>query len=486
MKYAIPKEVSRITEELQKAGFEAFLVGGCVRDLALDREPKDWDVTTNATPEKIQEIFPDSFYENAFGTVGVKTDSEDPKLKVIEITPYRKEGKYSDHRHPDDVIFSTKLEDDLQRRDFTINALALSAGGEVVDLFEGKKDLENGLIRTVGSADERFTEDALRILRAVRFMAELDFAIESETMKAIQEKGSTLEHISKERIRDEFTKIINSKNPMIALDLLQRMDLLKYISPLLEEMVGVEQNKEAHKYNVWEHCLRSLQHGADKDYPFEIRLSALLHDIAKPRTKRVAKNGATSFHNHEVVGAQMAYEVLTDLHYSKETIKTVSKLVRWHMFFSDPDEITLSAVRRIITKVGEENIWNLINLRICDRIGTGRPKEEPYRLRKYKSMIDEALRDPLSVQMLAVDGNVLMNECDVKAGPAIGLILHILLDEVLDDPTQNTLEHQKSRVEELKKLPFKELQALGEKGKERLQDEEGKEIKELRKKHQVS
>lgn len=273
---------------------------------------------------------------------------------------------------------------------------------------------------------------------------------------------------------------------MIALELLQRMNLLRYISPLLEEMVGVEQNKQAHKYDVWEHCLRSLQHAADKEYPFEIRLSALLHDIAKPRTKRVSGNGATSFHNHEVVGAQMAHEILTELNYSKEIVKNVRKLVRWHMFFSDPDEITLSAVRRIITKVGEDNIWNLINLRICDRIGTGRPKEEPYRLRKYKSMIDEALRAPLSVKMLAVDGNTLMNECEIKAGPEIGLILHILLDEVLDDPEKNTVEHQKRRVEELKKLSFKDLKELGDKGKARLEDEEEIEIKKLRKKHQVS
>jgi len=486
MKYDVPKEVSRITDELRDADFEAFLVGGSVRDLLLGKEPKDWDITTNATPEEIQKIFPDSFYENSFGTVGVKTDSEDIKLKVVEITPYRKEGKYSDHRHPDSVIFSTKIEDDLMRRDFTINALALGKDGEVVDLFGGEKDLQNGLIRTVGNPDERFTEDALRILRAVRFMAELGFAIESETLKSIQEKGSDLEHISKERIRDEFTKIINSKNPMIALELLQRMNLLRYISPLLEEMVGVEQNKQAHKYDVWEHCLRSLQHAADKEYPFEIRLSALLHDIAKPRTKRVSGNGATSFHNHEVVGAQMAHEILTELNYSKEIVKNVRKLVRWHMFFSDPDEITLSAVRRIITKVGEDNIWNLINLRICDRIGTGRPKEEPYRLRKYKSMIDEALRAPLSVKMLAVDGNTLMNECEIKAGPEIGLILHILLDEVLDDPEKNTVEHQKRRVEELKKLSFKDLKELGDKGKARLEDEEEIEIKKLRKKHQVS
>ncbi len=481
-KYNIPQSVQNILEGLESSGFEAFLVGGCVRDLFLNKTPKDWDITTNATPEEIQEVFPDSFYENTFGTVGVKTDDEDETLKVIEITPYRLESEYSDHRHPDSVSFSKNIKDDLSRRDFTINAMALSKG-HVVDLYKGQEDLEAKVIRTVGDPKERFEEDALRIMRAVRFSAELGFIIESETAKAISELGNLLERVSRERIREEFKKMIMSDNPMIGIVMLQKLNILKYVSTAIEGMVGVSQETQAHIYDVFEHSLRALQHSADKGHRLELRLAVLFHDVAKPHTKRMVGNKAT-FYGHEVVGAKVTRETLEDLRFSRETIDTVTKLVRWHMFFADPEQITLSAVRRLITKVGTDSIWDLVELRKCDRIGTGRPVEEPYRFRKYQSMIEEALRAPLSVGMLKVDGVKLM-ELGIEKGPRIGAVLHALLEEVLDEPEKNTEEYLVTRVTELNKLSDTELDELGKKGKGRLEEEDEKVIKDLRQKHKV-
>lgn len=481
-KYNIPQSVQNILEGLESSGFEAFLVGGCVRDLFLNKTPKDWDITTNATPKEIQEVFPDSFYENTFGTVGVKTDDEDETLKVIEITPYRLESEYSDHRHPDSVSFSKNIKDDLSRRDFTINAMALSKG-HVVDLYKGQEDLDAKVIRTVGDPKERFEEDALRIMRAVRFSAELGFIIESETAKAISELGNLLEKVSRERIREEFKKMIMSDNPMIGIVMLQKLNILKYVSTAVEGMVGVSQETQAHIYDVFEHSLRALQHSADKGHRLELRLAVLFHDVAKPHTKRMVGNKAT-FYGHEVVGAKVTRETLEDLRFSRETIDTVTKLVRWHMFFADPEQITLSAVRRLITKVGTDSIWDLVELRKCDRIGTGRPVEEPYRFRKYQSMIEEALRAPLSVGMLKVDGVKLM-ELGIEKGPRIGAVLHALLEEVLDEPEKNTDEYLVTRVTELNKLSDSELDELGKKGKGRLEEEDEKVIKDLRQKHKV-
>jgi tRNA nucleotidyltransferase (CCA-adding enzyme) len=484
-KFAIPQEVSRVTEALEASGFKAYLVGGCVRDLILGRTPKDWDVTTNATPEEIQAVFgeEDSFYENTFGTVGVvNRETADETLRVVEVTPFRTESGYSDFRRPDEVKFSQKLEDDLLRRDFTVNAIALSKG-QLVDPFKGQEDIAGKVLRAVGEADRRFSEDALRMLRAIRLSAELDFSIETDTAASIASNAKLLGHVSRERVRDEFTRLVLSDKPMVGLELANRLGLLEHLSPHFCNMVGVEQGKEAHKYDVWEHSLRSLQHAADKGYSLEIRLAALMHDIAKPPTKRV-EDGQTTFYGHEVVGARIAKAILQDLRYPKELVETVVTLVRWHMFFSDPDKITLSAVRRIISKVGQDRIWDLVNLRICDRIGTGRPMEEPYRLRKYKSMIDEALRDPVSVKMLAVNGETLM-ELGIPVGPKYGHILHALLELVLDDPSLNTRETLSARALELAALPDAELEALGMAGRESKDEEEGKELAALRRRHDV-
>lgn len=483
---SIPEEVLRVTRGLDEAGFEAYVVGGCIRDLLLGQEPNDWDVTTNATPENIQAIFPHTFYTNEFGTVGVVwDDASDERRKVIEVTPYRLEGKYSDSRRPDSVHWSKKLEDDLKRRDFTVNALAYSPEKDVlVDSYEGQKDLTAGLLRAVGAPRDRFAEDALRIVRAIRLAAQLDFAIEPATKDAMVTEVERLSRISKERLRDEFVKMLNSQKPMKAIQLAQAVGALRYIAPDLERGMGIEQN-QAHSYDVWEHNLRSLQHAADKGWSFDIRLSALFHDVSKPETRRRSdEKGDWTFYGHDVVGARVTKKALQDLRFPKETIDKVSSLVRWHMFFSDPEKVTLSAVRRIVRNVGQENIWDLVNLRICDRIGTGRPKEQPFRLRKYQSMIEEALRAPLTVGMLKLNGTDLM-QMGEKPGPRIGFLLHALLEEVLDAPEKNTEEYLRKRVGELAQLPDDELKKRGEAGKERKEEEEKWSVQELRRKYHV-
>ncbi|MEK9184213.1 MAG: CCA tRNA nucleotidyltransferase [Patescibacteria group bacterium] len=487
MHFPVPLEVRAVSDGLRKEGFEAYLVGGCVRDLLLSREPKDWDVTTNAKPEDIQRIFPESFYENEFGTVGVKTGSEEPKLAVIEVTPYRTETGYSDKRRPDEVIFGESLEDDLARRDFTINAIALDESkGHLVDPYKGQVDIEARVLRTVGNAEDRFEEDGLRLMRAVRLVAELEFALDADTAAAIQNKGQNLKLISRERIRDEFVRILESRQPMMALTLSQQLGILEYIAPDLTRGIGIEQN-QAHSYDVFEHLMRAVQHAADKDWDFDIRLAALFHDVSKPETRRWSDEKKDwTFHGHEVVGSRVTRKALEDMRFSRETIEKVTKLVRWHMFFSDPDQITLSAVRRMIVNVGEENIWDLLNLRICDRIGTGRPKEQPFRFRRYKAMVEEALRDPISVAMLKTDGSSIMEKFHVQPGPKIGYILHALLEEVLEDPQKNNEAYLDTRTESLLQLSDSELKELGDSGKKRREIEEEREVREILEKHHVS
>jgi len=483
----VPAEVLNVCKTLKDASFEAYLVGGCVRDLVVSREPKDWDVTTNANPEQIQAVFPETFYENDFGTVGIVTGSSDPRLKVIEVTPYRLESEYSDARRPDRVEFSDSLTDDLKRRDFTINAIAYDPISHIlVDEHGGKGDIERKVVAAVGDPDERFREDALRMLRAVRLSAELDFAIEAQTAAGIATHAAQLEKISRERIRDELMRILMTPRPMQAIYVAQKLGLLKYIVPEAEDGIGIAQN-QAHSYDVFEHLLRSLQHAADKEWPLEVRLAALLHDIGKPKARRWSDEKRDwTFHGHEVVGARMTYKILQNLHFSRETIDLVTTLVRWHMFFSDPDTVTLSAVRRMIVNVGKDHIQELLNLRMCDRIGTGRPKEQPFRLRKYMSMVDEAMRDPITVGMLKVDGAKVMDVTREKPGPRIGWILHALLEEVLDDPAKNTAEYLESRAVELSKLTDAELKELGKSGKERREKEDEAAIRELREKRHVT
>ena len=477
----IPKEVKLVVKKLKESGFEAYIVGGCVRDFLLARqsegkggrggEPKDWDITTNARPEEIQKVFPESFYENKFLTVTVKTNSKKEELKEIEITTYRLEGQYSDSRHPDQVSFAKTLGEDLARRDFTINAIALDiptsgAKNKIIDIFNGQEDLENKIIRTVGKPEERFSEDALRMMRAVRFSTTLGFKIEPVTFEAIKKNAEKLKSISGERIRDEFVKIIMSERADKGVDLLRETGLLKFISPELLEGYEVGQNKH-HIYDCYWHSLLSLKYAAEKGFNQNVRLSALFHDVGKPRAKR--GNGADStFYNHEVIGAKVTNQILERLKFPKKDIEKVVKLVRYHLFYYNVDEVTDSSVRRLVRNVGPENMEELLQVRQADRIGSGVPKAEPYKLRHLKYIVDKVAQDPISAKMLKITGNDLMEILDIKPGPRIGQILDILLGLVLLDPKNNKKELLAKEAEALGKLSEAELQKrAGDAKKER-------------------
>lgn len=483
----IPPQIANIPEALEKAGFEAYIVGGCVRDLLVGKKPKDWDVTTNATPGEIIKLFPKTFYENEYGTVGVVNEgAEDETLKVVEITPYRLEAAYSDYRRPDSVTFSNKLEDDLARRDLTINAIAYGVSkGQIVDHYKGQEDLKDKIIRTVGNPDDRFNEDALRILRAVRLATELGFKIEEKTEKSIKNDVFLLKKISFERIRDEFVKIVMSDSPKNGIELAHNLGILEYIIPETVNGLHVKQNGD-HIYDVWEHNLRALQHSADNKWPLHVRMAALFHDVSKPETRRWSDEKKDyTFYGHDVVGGRVTKKIMERLKFPVKLTETVSKLVRYHLFFSDIEKITLSAVRRIVKNVGPENVWDLMKVRACDRIGMGRPKEKPYRLRKYEAMIEEAMRAPVSVGMLKTDGERVMEVTHETPGPRLGWMLHALLEEVLDDPNLNTEDYLNKRTLELAKMSDIELKKLGEEGKEKKDEVEGQEIEEIRKRHWV-
>jgi putative nucleotidyltransferase with HDIG domain len=490
---AVPKEVMMVIAVLHGASYEAYLVGGCVRDLLMGVTPKDYDVTTNATPEEIIALFPKTFYENSFGTVGVVTCGEDlgtvcsdETVKIVEVTPYRLEGEYSDNRHPDTVTWSKNLLDDLGRRDFTVNSMAYNpVTHEIIDPYNGQEDIEKKQIKAVKDPDVRFKEDGLRLMRAVRFMSQLDFDIDTVTRESIERNAELLQNISRERVRDEFIKLIMTKYPMRGLVIMKETGLLDFVIPELLRGVGVSQN-QAHAYDVWEHNLRTLQHSADKQWPLHIRLSAIFHDISKPETKRFSREkGVITFYGHDVVGGRVTREIMERLKFPKDLIERVSMFVRWHMFFSDTEQVTISAVRRLITNVGKENIWDLVNLRICDRIGTGRPKEEPYRLRMYESMIEEALQDPISLKMLKTDGKRIMGVTQETPGLKIGFVLHALFDEVLDNPEKNTEEYLDARSIDLIQLSIEELKALGEEGKKEMEGKNDEMVKEIRKQFKV-
>ncbi len=487
MKNKIPQEVLGIAETLHKAGHEAYLVGGCVRDLILNKEPKDWDVATNAMPDEILKLFPESFYENEFGTVGVKTDSLDDRLKVVEVTTFRVEGKYSDKRRPDEVRFVKTIEDDLSRRDFTINALALNlADGiakNIIDPFEGQNDLKKKIIRAVRDPDERFSEDALRLMRAVRLGTELGFEIEKETAAALRRNAAALGSIARERIRDEVAKILLAEEAASGIERLEEAGLLLYIFPELREGIGVGQNKH-HIYTVWEHNIRALEYSAKKGYSLEVRLASLLHDVGKPRTKR-GEGPDSTFHGHEVVGAKMARKMLEALCFSKEITDWVTDLVRFHLFYYNVGEVTEAGVRRFLRRVGPDLVPDLIKVREADRIGSGVPKAVPYKIRHLLFMIEKVKQDPISPKMLKMNGNDMMALLKIEPGPRVGFILSILLEEVLDDPSRNTKDYLESRAQELHHREDGELNMLAKTAREKKEEFENVEEEEIKKKFYV-
>ncbi len=499
----IPSQIVEVLEKIQKAGFEAYIVGGCVRDLLCNKVPKDWDLTTNARPNEILDIFgkENAFYENDFGTVGVKIENQESGIKnqeekkeIVEVTTYRIESKYSDRRRPDEVKFAKTLEEDLSRRDFTINAMALRIETDanlqiecesandvmyaIVDLFGGQEDLKNKIIRTVGDAEERFDEDALRMMRAVRFFAELGFEIDNKTLEAIKKNVTHIEHISTERIKDEFSKIILSDNPSEGVDILHQTGLLEFILPELENGVDVGQNRH-HIHTIYKHNLLALKFCPSKK--LEVRLAALLHDIAKPQTKR-GEGYYSTFYNHDHVGARVAKKILQRLKFSNEIIDKVFLLVDNHMFYYNPEEVGEASVRRLIRKVGLENMKDLMDVRIADRLGSGTPKAKPYKLRHLEYLIEKVSQDAVSVKMLKIGGNDLMQELKIKPGPKIGAILDVLLAEVIEDATKNSKEYLLQRSIELDK---KDLKKLREMAKEKIEEKKEEDDEEIKKKHWV-
>jgi len=467
--------VKKTTDSLQKAGFEAYVVGGCVRDFLMGKEPKDWDITTNARPEEILKIFKGAKYKNTFGTVILPIKEKEDLINVLEITTYRSEQGYSDRRHPDQVNFEDKLDKDLERRDFTVNALALDPAKpeEIVDLFGGRKDIKAKIIRSVGEPSDRFKEDALRMLRAIRFTAQLGFSLEPKTQRAIVKLAGSLKFVSKERIRDELVKILTSERPAEGVTLLQECKLLQYIIPELERGVLVKQDRH-HIYPVFKHNVLALKYCPNPAW--QVRLAALLHDVAKPKTKKIIDNIAT-FYNHEYLGAKMTEKIMTRLKFSKEDTDRVVNLVKNHMFYYNVGEVTAASVRRLIAKVGRENLRDLIDLRVADRLGSGTPKAMPYKLRHLQYMMEKVQHDPVSVKMLHINGDDLINILKISSSPKIGAILDVLLSEVIDNPELNKKETLTVRAKELNKLELEELRTVAKEVIVAKQEEEDKNIK---------
>ena len=440
MKITLPRKVLMIINNLQLHGYEAFAVGGCVRDSILARRPEDWDITTSAKPEEIKRLFRrtvDTGIEHGTVTVMIGKDS-------YEVTTYRVDGAYEDGRHPKEVRFTSRLEEDLQRRDFTINAMAYNDDVRLVDVFGGMKDLNHHLIRCVGDPRERFSEDALRILRAVRFSAQLNFPIEPDTAEAIKELAPTLEKISAERIQAELVKLLVSPHPERIRDAYE-LGITKVILPEWDAMAGVEQNTPHHRYDVAEHTIRAMKYvKRDKI----LRLTMLFHDMGKPSTKTTDENGRDHFKGHALVSEEIARKVLRRLKFDNETVKTVTRLVCYHDYRM---EATPKNVRRAMNRIGVELFPYYLAVRMADA-----KAQSPYRRREkienivaVRKLYQEALleEDCVTLRQLAVSGRDLM-DLGMNPGREIGSMLSELLEYVIDDPKRNEKEILRGYVKE--------------------------------------
>lgn len=445
--YKLPEQVENIFKVFRQAKFEIYAVGGCVRDLLMGRPTKDWDFTTNAVPEEILKLFPDGFYDNKFGTVGIPQENGE----IYEITTYRTERGYSDRRHPDVVRWGKTLEEDLARRDFTINSIALlrqpadQGKSLFVDPFGGQKDIEDKLIRAVGEPEKRFAEDALRLLRAIRIATELGFLIEEKTFQALKESAPLIKKISGERIKAELFKILESKFPFDGFTLLRNSGLLAEILPEVEKGFGVPQKSPGrhHIYDVGEHSFLSLKACPSKD-PL-VRLATLLHDVGKPVTFKKDDKGLITFYNHEIIGASIVRNIAQRLAFSKKEREKLRVLVRWHQFTVDEFQ-TDSAVRRFIRRVGPENLKDMFDLRIGDRLGGGCFTATSWRLRKFMVRVIEVQKHTPSVADLKVDGHDVMKELGIGPGPKVGQILEALFKEITDAPAKNNRDYLLERI----------------------------------------
>jgi putative nucleotidyltransferase with HDIG domain len=444
----LPKDVETLMDAFRKAGYQIFVVGGALRDCLLQRETYDWDFATNATPEDMLKLFPDAKYENTFGTVIVPSATGDT---VFEATPFRKEGRYSDSRHPDTIEWADAIEEDLARRDFTINALAYD-GTHLVDVVGGKKDIEDKIIRAVGDPAKRFEEDALRMMRAIRFAAQLGFTVDPQTLRGIEEQADLIRSISWERIHDEFIKTLAVPSANSAADailLMRQTGILAKIIPELNRCFGVEQQspERHHIHDVGTHLVETLRH-CPSSHPV-VRLAALIHDIGKAETRAVdPETGITTFYNHEIVGATIANTIAERMRFSKEDRYLLVKLVRYHMF-SVGEMQTDKAVRRFIRRIGKEHIQDMLDLRTADRIGSG-ATETSWRTELFKKRIEEVQKKPFEIRDLAINGLDVMKELKLQPGPQVGQILGALFEEVADGKVPNERDHLMERVRSMR------------------------------------
>lgn len=454
MKLKIPEKVNYIIDMLMQSGFEAYTVGGCVRDMVLGREPEDWDITTSATPTEVKKLFRRTVDTGILhGTVTVLQDKEH-----FEVTTYRLDGVYEDNRHPKEVSFTGSLTEDLKRRDFTINAMAYNEKEGFIDLFGGMEDLKNNLIRCVGSAEERFNEDALRILRAVRFSAQLGFHIEPNTMKAVVDKKDLLKHISAERIRVELTKLLLSDHPD-RLRILYESGITRVILPEFDAMMTTEQNNIHHIFTVGEHTINAVSSVAgklgEKRYsPRErciLRWTMLLHDIEKPSTISIGKDGMNHFYGHQEKGAMTAGRILKRLKFDNETLEAVVHLIRWHDYRFT---LTPTGVRKAASKIGKEYMELLFEVNAADTSAKNpaRNKEKFEKLEAAKSLYEEIKRkdDCVSLKELNINGKDLIAE-GYSPGKELGELLNLLLAAVIEEPKLNQKEILLDIATELKK-----------------------------------
>ncbi len=435
----IPKYVLKITDKLENTDFEAWVVGGSVRDILIGRPVYDYDIATDARPEEVMNLFRRTIPTGIrHGTVTVLSEGHG-----IELTTFRTDGDYSDSRRPDSVSFSNSIHEDLSRRDFTINGIAYNPKrNELLDPFDGRRDIDAGIIRTIGDPLARFREDGLRPYRACRFAAQLDFTIEPRTFDAISKCLDTASNVSAERIRDEFVKILQSPSPSTGIELLRKSGLLKQFLPEILTGFGINQNVY-HRYDIYYHNLYACDAANPDDY--RIRLAALFHDIGKYYAKREVEKKAVGkksvFYNHEIIGAGITKRIMRRLKFSNNDIKVVTHLIRNHMFHYTY-QWTDGAVRRFIRKVGLENINALFELRKADRIGNGLKKGESKSVENLKRRIEKVLEEEnaITVKDLAVNGYDIMKEFGLEPGPIVGKLLHHLLETILDDPTKNESE----------------------------------------------
>ncbi len=438
----IDSEISEIGRKFRENGYSLYLVGGAVRDFLLGKENHDYDFTTDAEPADVKRMFRRTIDTGIrHGTVTVIHNH-----RHYEITTFRTEGDYKDSRHPESVTFVKSLEEDLRRRDFTINAFAAELpDGKIIDLHEGKKDLRHRIIRAIGEPEERFREDALRMMRACRFSSQLGFDIEGKTEEAMGRLSPTIARISAERIKEELFRLIDGKDPRKGLEAMRRTGLMHEIIPELERTYRFKQGG-MHDEDLYEHLLLSLETARDHGYPLTVKLAALLHDIGKVDTRAKGETREYTFYGHEARSAEMVDAIFRRLKTSNEERETVMHLVANHMFAYTPDW-TDSAVRRFIRRIGIGNINPLFSLRVCDMTATTGHEADPRVLLAFADRINAELEREcaLSIKDLRIDGNRLI-ELGIPRGPMIGKILNALLEEVIEDPSSNDEEKLEARA----------------------------------------